>query len=207
MSDIPRIDAWIEKNLPLTYRTLNPKATRDQWQELVQVVGQNPSAGLQIFYTQYHNGQNIADSTACYMFNLPMLPIEEMIKQYKFWKDLKESQNEEDWNNLKSGSTSIPEGYIMKEYFSEGWIPFASDLGGNYLACDLTPDVRGEKGQIINFGRDEDEKFVIKSNFVDMIAYLNEQIVNNNVEIEDNHFYLKEPHNRHFLDALKLMYK
>lgn len=37
------------------------------------------------------------------------------------------------------------------------WIPFATDLSGNYLAADMAPGPRGRPGQVILIGRSHDE--------------------------------------------------
>ncbi len=57
--------------------------------------------------------------------------------------------------------TSIPENFIKKKYFHCKWLPLFSDYGGNYIGIDFDPDIKGKKGQIINFGRDEEEMIVL----------------------------------------------
>nr|WP_305955588.1 SMI1/KNR4 family protein [Pseudomonas sp. R2-60-08W] len=39
----------------------------------------------------------------------------------------------------------------------------AYDYGGNHLGVDLDPGEYGVSGQVINFGSDEEEKFVLAS--------------------------------------------
>jgi cell wall assembly regulator SMI1 len=70
--------------------------------------------------------------------------------------------------------TSTPQNTIKKKYFHCKWLPIFSDWGGNYLGLDLDPDTEGIKGQVINFGRDEEDMFVFASNleaFFDLILY------------------------------------
>jgi cell wall assembly regulator SMI1 len=50
---------------------------------------------------------------------------------------------------------SDPPRAVQRQVYVEGWFPFASDSGGNYLAVDMAPDTNGTAGQIISFGRDE----------------------------------------------------
>ncbi|TDC42004.1 hypothetical protein E1281_36725 [Actinomadura sp. KC345] len=38
-----------------------------------------------------------------------------------------------------------------------GWIPFAYDYGGNYLAVDMSPARAGRPGQVIAIGRDHEK--------------------------------------------------
>ncbi|WP_051878474.1 SMI1/KNR4 family protein [Chryseobacterium sp. FH1] len=60
--------------------------------------------------------------------------------------------------------TSTPENAIQKKYFHYKWLPVFSDSGGNYIGIDLDPDINGTKGQVINFGRDEEDMFVLAEN-------------------------------------------
>jgi len=60
--------------------------------------------------------------------------------------------------------TSTPKSAIQKKYFHYKWLPIFSDYGGNYIGIDLDPDLKGTKGQVINFGRDEQDMFVLAEN-------------------------------------------
>lgn len=60
--------------------------------------------------------------------------------------------------------TSNPENSIKRKYFHYKWLPIFSDYGGNYLGIDLDPGISGKRGQIINFGRDESDMFVLADN-------------------------------------------
>lgn len=53
------------------------------------------------------------------------------------------------------------DGLITQCGYSENWIPFAEDYGGNFLALDLMPGPNGQYGQIITLDRDSDEVFVL----------------------------------------------
>jgi cell wall assembly regulator SMI1 len=68
--------------------------------------------------------------------------------------------------------SSLPEHAIRKKYFHNKWLPLFSDYGGNYIGIDYDPDINGKKGQVINFGRDEEEMIVLADsleNFFDFI--------------------------------------
>lgn len=69
--------------------------------------------------------------------------------------------NRKDYNFSEEISfESIPEGKIKKVYFNPRWIPIFSDYSGNFIGIDLDPDCNGIKGQVINFGRDEEKMYV-----------------------------------------------
>jgi cell wall assembly regulator SMI1 len=61
--------------------------------------------------------------------------------------------------------TSFPEDAIKKIYFNPNWVPIIFDNLGNYIGLDLDPDAKGTVGQVINFGRDEEDMFVIAETF------------------------------------------
>ena len=73
--------------------------------------------------------------------------------------------------------TSFPEGAIKKRYFNPNWIPIIFDNLGNYIGIDLDPDVNGTAGQVINFGRDEEDMFVIAESFEKFLDFSLELIV------------------------------
>ncbi len=60
--------------------------------------------------------------------------------------------------------TSTPKNAIQKKYFHFKWLPIFSDYSGNYIGIDFDPDIKGKKGQVINFGRDEEDMFVLSEN-------------------------------------------
>jgi len=61
--------------------------------------------------------------------------------------------------------TSFPQGAIKKKYFNPNSMPIIFDNLGNYIGFDLDPDINGKVSQIINFGRDEKDMFVIADSF------------------------------------------
>ncbi|MBA4544093.1 SMI1/KNR4 family protein [Thermoactinomyces daqus] len=100
------------------------------------------------------------------IMGFPFLSINEMYEQWKVWDDLREEWNEEE------GYTSYPDGHIKKMYINRGWIPFSHDGVGNHIGIDLDPDTKGTYGQIINFGRDEENKFVIAPSLKEFLQLL-----------------------------------
>ncbi|KRD11093.1 hypothetical protein ASE21_05095 [Flavobacterium sp. Root901] len=86
--------------------------------------------------------------------------------------------------------TSTPENAIKKKYFNHKWIPVFSDHGGNYIGMDLDPDVNGKRGQIINFGRDEEDMYVMADDleqFFDSI--LNQLNINKGEALREFHIH------------------
>ncbi|OWK45110.1 hypothetical protein FRUB_01441 [Fimbriiglobus ruber] len=61
--------------------------------------------------------------------------------------------------------TSVPTGVIQPDYANPGWIPLTKAASASHLAADLAPGPTGSAGQIINFGRDEWEKWVLAASW------------------------------------------
>ncbi|UVO55073.1 SMI1/KNR4 family protein [Sphingomonas sp. SUN039] len=57
--------------------------------------------------------------------------------------------------------TSYPTRAIRKKYFHIKWLPVIEDHGGNYIGIDFDPGQRGKKAQVIVFGRDDVDMYVI----------------------------------------------
>ncbi|MBX9852559.1 MAG: SMI1/KNR4 family protein [Cytophagaceae bacterium] len=84
--------------------------------------------------------------------------------------------------------TSYPDGAIKKKYFHIKWIPIISDYSGNYIGIDLDPDEKGIKGQVIVFGRDEEDMFVIANSWNEFLE-LTLKLISTQAE-----FFLSESH-------------
>ncbi len=76
--------------------------------------------------------------------------------------------------------TSSPPLAIRNKYFHHKWIPMFYDYGGNFIGMDLDPDEKGTKGQIIVFGRDEENMFVIADSLEAFFDLAIEQMIGEN---------------------------
>ena len=86
--------------------------------------------------------------------------------------------------------SSTPSESIKKKYFHIKWIPIISDHGGNYIGIDLDPDVKGKKGQVIIFGRDEEKMLVLSDSWEEFLDW-NLELLKNNLQIfkENRHLH------------------
>src|SRR6185436_6392298 len=74
---------------------------------------------------------------------------------------------------LQSGGSSPEEGVVQPLYTHAGWIPLWSDpTGADFIGVDLAPGEKGQVGQIINFGRDEEEHRCYAPRFEDLLQIL-----------------------------------
>lgn len=102
----------------------------------------------------------------------PLLPLTEALLQWDQWAGF------EGETGLDEFASSTPEGFVQPKYSVRGWIPLTHDGGGNHVGVDLDPDVRGTVGQVITFGRDDDQHQVLAPSllsYLDQLADLLEQ--------------------------------
>lgn len=110
------------------------------------------------------DGQEPESAAGCsegLFFGLTLLPLEEVLEEWRFWRDVDDDPMTGANPKLREVMHSIPPGYVRKEYSSKGWIPLVADRAGNYLGVDLNPAEAGSVGQVIIFGRDFDTKVVM----------------------------------------------
>ncbi|KAG9004267.1 Cell wall assembly regulator [Tulasnella sp. JGI-2019a] len=110
------------------------------------------------------DGQEVESSAGCsegLFFGLTLLPLEDVLEEWRFWREVDEDPSTGSNDNLRSVMQSIPEDYVRREYSCRGWLPLVTDRAGNYLGVDLHPADQGSYGQVIVFGRDFDTKVVM----------------------------------------------
>lgn len=110
------------------------------------------------------DGQEPESSAGCsegLFFGLHLLPLEEVLEEWRFWREVDDDPNTGAHPQLREYMQSVPPGWIRKEYSQRGWIPLMSDKTGNYVGIDINPGEGGSVGQVIVFGRDFDTKVVL----------------------------------------------
>lgn len=149
------------------------------------------------YFSIYRECDGEKNNQVGFLFGLSLLPLEsvkdEMTTMYEIIED--------GLDGLDDFCESKVEGFIKHDYLNKKWIPIFADWGGNYIGLDFDPGPNGTIGQVINFGRDEDIKYVLASSLENLIDKLfnliDEQDVNVNSDGEYNYKDL------HFIDALK----
>jgi len=86
---------------------------------------------------------------------------------------------------------SNPPDKIKKINFHHKWLPFLHDSAGNYVAYDLDPDDVGDKGQIIIFGKDEYENYLIANSLTSFLELIHNEISLRNINnlINETHVF------------------
>jgi len=190
-------------------KDLSPGAssrTISRWQK---EMGCSLPADVQAFYRR-HNGQAGKASTGPF-FGLHFLPLSRAHQSWRSWRDLLERDPAMMREIAEGSSRSNPPSAIKPDYANTSWIPFAHDHGGNYLGLDLDPGPLGTHGQVINFGRDEDAKFVLAPSFGEFFAWLVHELEAGNamIRVEDDggrSLNTKRPKTRHFLASVPKLF-
>ena len=145
-----------------------------------------------------------------FFFGLPFLSLSRLVDEWSAWRDVAQDVTEMD-KNSDGFYTSVPPDVIAGRYTNPGWIAISHDHGGNHLGVDLAPGPCGRVGQVINFGADEDEKFVIAPSLAAFFHWYADNLECGNYKIsglpgdEDFDFTIADPANEHFLDAVREM--
>lgn len=96
------------------------------------------------------------------------LTANETLTEWKNWKTVYD-----DWMLVDLKGNSYPDGQkTLGIYTNPYWVPFLSTEGGNFIALDFAPGSKGNSGQIIAFGADEQKTRFIAKNLVEFLEEL-----------------------------------
>lgn len=210
MQLLNELERWLTETLPEVAADLNPCADAQTLEALQAMLpgASLPPAFLSLY--RWHDGQKMAANSGPW-YGLSFLPLDQVMRELKSWRDVAESFSPLEWAEMNSGMSSTPRGYIKCEYSNPRWVPFACDWGGNYLGIDLDPDALGTPGQVINFGRDEARKIAVAPDLDTFLAWMLTELKAGNVNIREEEdggrsFNTLRPEKYHFLDSLAVMF-
>lgn len=158
-----RIRSWLSVEYPELGDTLNYGILP---QDLANIEMQFGFSLPQVIRESYLvvDGQEPESSAGCsdgLFFGLHLLPLDEVLDEWRFWREVDDDPNTGAHPQLREVMQSVPPNWIRKEYSQRGWIPLISDKMGNYVGVDLNPEKGGSVGQVVVFGRDFDTKVVL----------------------------------------------
>ncbi|WP_068774826.1 SMI1/KNR4 family protein [Paenibacillus sp. FJAT-26967] len=174
---------------------MNEGAAEEEIQELEAQTGfRLPEAFKRLL--RIHNGEK--DYRGIFM-GLGFLSTQEMLRNWNSYRELED----EVWGSV----ISFESGKIQEYAYHPCWLPIADDGGGNYLGIDFAPGESGVSGQIINYGSDETELFVIADSFQELLDLILEQFKNGNCKVlegeDEGEFYASWHEDGHVFDDLK----
>lgn len=184
-------------------KNLNPPATEEEVSFIESKMGLTLPLELKELYkcNNGDSGKFIVGS----ILGLEFLSLKSVLGQWNMWNHVIANWKE---SSMETGK-NYPEGHIKCLYANKLWIPFAHDSSGNHIGIDLDPDVNGKIGQVINFGRDEDDKYVIANNLQEFLDYMYQIITSDDFELEefdDEKVFVLDGY-EHAIDYLKSKFK
>ncbi|TRM62680.1 hypothetical protein BD626DRAFT_498114 [Schizophyllum amplum] len=158
-----RLRLWLQREYPELGDTLNFGILPQDLAQIEMQFGFGLPAVVRESYL-ITDGQEAESSAGCsegLFFGLTLLPLEDVLDEWRFWREVDDDPATGANPRLREMMQSIPTGWIRKEYSQRGWIPLIADRAGNYVGVDLNPADGGKPGQVIVYGRDFDTKVVL----------------------------------------------
>lgn len=158
-----RLRIWLSREYPELGDTLNYGITPLDLAQIEEQFGTSLPTAVRESYLVC-DGQEAESSAGCaegLFFGLTLLPLEDVLEEWRFWREVDDDPTTGANPKLKEQMHSLPVGWVQREYSSRGWIPLISDKAGNYVGVDLSNDTGGSPGQVIVFGREFNTKVVL----------------------------------------------
>jgi cell wall assembly regulator SMI1 len=175
-----RYTAWLQKHVPAAHANLAPPATTTDLDALEKTIGCTLDEDVKTIL-RLHNGQrqtmlvaNDVVATPC-LPTLSFLSTQQIAAAWHEWDELRRETDAKELEELQACGGVFPgaRGLVKPLYTSPGWIPLWADpQRADYVGLDLDPDTNGTRGQIINFGRDEERHFLCAPSFVALLEIL-----------------------------------
>ncbi len=150
---LEKIGAWYLEHVPAIHATLRPGASDTELDTLERHTGLTLPEAFRTLY-RWHDGQDWRKGG---MFGLSFMSLEQITASWDSWVDINLTLPE---MNDEIPSCSHPEGAILDLYCSPYWLGFLSE-NADFIGLDFNPDIEGVQGQVITFGRDEENKYVL----------------------------------------------
>lgn len=198
-----RFERWLSAHRPAILANLLPPAPDRELRLLETTIGASLPPSFVNLY-RWRNGQRDLGQGGAF-YGLAFLSISDVIEQWETWNEVILEMSEGDMRALDESQSSVIPGVVKELYANRLWIPFAHDWGGNHIGVDLDPGPNGRVGQVINFGRDEEAKFVLGESVDDFIDRIATELEAGNfvIDEEDDGFNTKNPPMGHFLDSAR----
>ncbi len=200
---LEKLKAQVESIIPGSLALLGDPAKAEELARLEKKFNQAFPEDVRMLYLT-HNGEK---GYYGMFLGLQLSTLAELEEEWDTWSSMPEKVNEQ------MPSSSTPTSHIKKMHYNKKWIPICKDFGGNNIGIDMDPDSEGTVGQVINFGAEETDKYVIAKSLEDFLKFISTSIEQGNyytVEHEDcTLFHIKTAeiiNNQHFFDALPKLF-
>lgn len=230
-----RIEAWLGEHLPILRLTLRPGIAKKDFARFEKLVGQRLPEDVRESW-MIHDGQrpvpylpdhpdfDVDDADLLrgkgivfgselrpLLDDADCLPGGSASREWRSWAEMVAAHERGDPDcpiaELSESCASTPEGAIRRLYACRGWIPLVEAHPTLSLGVDLEPGPRGVVGQIINFGRDGLEKYVLAESWAQFLEAIADELEAGNFSLRDDAderaFGMRRPHPGEFALNLK----
>ena len=182
-----RISAWLQSHAPTTLQLLQPPATEEQLQHLATQTNLELPEDFKDFY-RLMNGTD-PEGNGCGLFPacdewdemaFSPLAVEKILQDWQLQKELLETGNFADLE-------AQPGDGIAPDWWNIGWIPFASNGGGDLYCIDLAPVPTGQKGQVIFYAHETGEHQLLAGSLADYLNDLAIALESNALNYDDRY--------------------
>lgn len=195
---------WLVENAPKVIDDLNNGCSLEQLIEVENEIGLELPQSFKDFYL-IHNGQKDEDYFGLF-YGVSLLPLEKIVEEMCVWSGIIDEYGEKGMKENFDDDIqfSFMPDKVKAQYANKKWIPFAIISDSNYLGLDFDPEINGTVGQVINFGREEEQKTVLANSFEEFINWYIQELERGNylIDLEDEfeRFIPKEVKERFFRD-------
>src|SRR4051794_14346760 len=212
-----RIEAWLGEHLPIVKLSLRPGISKRDLAKFEKIVGQRLPDDVReswmihdgqrpVPYLHDHPDFNVEDYDDLLgkgvVFGSEVLPLLDekdclasrpALGHWRFWAEMvgASERGEDDGMLDEFGreSTSSPDGAIRRLHACRAWIPLVEMNDSNYIGIDLEPGPGGVVGQVINFGRDQERKYVLARSWAHFLGDVADELEAGNLVIQGDEGY------------------
>lgn len=160
--------SWLAEHAPRASANLAPPASEQALDELEKEIQQALPKQARALLAR-NDGERTADGPSV-LPGLRFLSCKRIAKEWKMWADLRESEAAH-LDEHDAAAKNLDPG-VRPVYTHPAWLPLFQDGDrSDYFGVDLAPARGGKKGQVINFGRDEDQHFIAATDLEAFLAF------------------------------------
>ncbi len=170
--------AFLREHVPAAHANLAPGASEERIAALERRLGCRLPEPVKVVW-RLNDGQrdtmlagHLVAATLC-IPTLSFLSTDMVARVWTEWAELRHRLPPGELDELHRATRSLVPGVVRPLYTSPLWIPLWADpTRADYLGIDFDPGETGRLGQVINFGRNEDDHFQAATDFDDLLTCL-----------------------------------
>ena len=164
-----RIEAWLNKHAPSHAKSLGKPATKKDVDTLIDKIGVKLPKPFVDSCMVHAGDKSECDFIPDGFGTFYLMQLKDIPREWKMLNDLKASG---DFND----SEAEPSDGVVNEWWTETWIPFAANGGGDLFCFDIKPPKGGKKWQIIKFIHDDAKRELVALSFAEWLSDVADRI-------------------------------